>query len=113
MLGKNPLLVDRTIYSFKGKWQSPNSEDLHTNIYYFISQRPTFTTDFVNGREQLTQELEITCYGEHAFCVGDYFYLQDGERKRIEGVANNYFEPNIAIRDMLKQRIESQILILR
>lgn len=112
MIGKNPLLVDRRVYAFKGKWENPN-EDLPTNVYYFISSRPTLTADFVNGRETLTEQMEITCYGEHAFCSADYFYLQDGTRKRIEGIANNYFEHNIAVRDMLKPRIESQVLILK
>lgn len=111
MLGKNPLLVDRTIYAFKGKWQNPQ-QDTHTNIYYFISNKPTFSIDYNNGREELKQTLEITCYGEHAFCVNDKVTLQNGEIKEIVGIANNYFEPNIAIRDMVKQRIESQILVL-
>ncbi len=112
MLGqKNPLLVDRTIYAFKGKWQNPQ-QDISTSIYYFISNKPTFSIDYNNGREELKQTLEITCSGEHAFCVNDMFYLQNGEKKRIVGIANNYFEPNIAVRDMLKQRIESQILVL-
>ena len=112
MLGhKNPLLVDRTVYAFKGKWQNPQ-QDIFSNIYYFISNKPTFSIEYSNGREELKQTLEITCYGEHAFCVGDIIALQDGERKEIVGIANNYFEPNIAIRDMLKQRIESQILVL-
>ena len=112
MLGhKNPLLVDRTLYAFKGKWQNPQ-EDLPTNIYYFISQRPTFTNEWENGRETLKQVMEITCFGEHAFCVGDKIVLQTGEEKQIYGIANNYFEANIAVRDLLKQRIESQILVL-
>lgn len=112
MLGqKNPLLVDRTIYAFKGKWQNPQ-QDIPSNIYYFISNKPTFSIEYNNGREEMTQTLEVTCYGEHPFCINDIFTLQNGEQKRIVGVANNYFEPNIAVRDMLKQRIESQILVL-
>jgi len=112
MLGqKNPLLVDRTIYAFKGTWKNPQ-QDIKTNVYYFISNKPTFSIEYNNGREEMKQTLEITCFGEHAFCVNDLFALQNGEIKRIVGVANNYFESNIAIRDMLKQRIESQILVL-
>lgn len=112
MLGsRNPLLVDRRIYAFKGSWKSPNN-DINENVYYFISEKPTLTKSFVNGREQLVQVMEITCFGEHAFCEGDRFTLQTGEEKRIEGIINSYFESNIAIRDMLKQRIESQVLIL-
>lgn len=112
MLGsKNPLLVNRRTYAFKGQWQSPNN-DVGENIYYFISQQPTMAKTFVNGREQLTIVMEITCFGEHPICEGDMFVLQTGEVKRIEGITNNYFESNIAVRDMLKQRIESQVLIL-
>ena len=112
MLGqKNPLLVDRTIYAFKGTWQNPQ-QDIPTNVYYFISNRPTFSIDYNNGREEMQQTLEITCFGEHPFCINDKITLQTGEVKEIIGVANNYFESNIAIRDMLKQRIESQVLVL-
>lgn len=112
MLGnKNPLLVDRRIYAFKGSWKSPNN-DYGENIYYFISLQPTLTTELKQGREQLVQVMEITCYGEHAFVEGDYFYLQDGTKRRIEGITNEYLESNIAIRDMLKQRIGRQVLVL-
>ena len=112
MLGKkNPLLVDRTTYAFVGKWHSPK-DDIPTNFYYFINNKPTFTTTYKNGREELTQVFEITCFGEHAFAINDIIYLQDGSKQRIVGIANNYYESNIAVRDMLKQRIESQILVL-
>lgn len=112
MLGsKNPLLVDRRIYAFKGKWLSPNG-DFVENLYYFISQQPTLTPSFVNGREQLEQVMEITCFGEHAFCEGDILLLQTGEEKRISNITNEYIESNIAVRDLLKQRIGSQVLTL-
>lgn len=112
MLGqKNPLLVDRTLYAFKGKWQNPQ-QDLPTNIFYFISQTPTFTNKYENGREVLKETMEITCFGEHPFCISDIITLQNGEKKRVMGITNNYFEANIAVRDMLKARIESQVLVL-
>lgn len=112
MIGsKNPLLVDRRVYAFKGGWKSPNS-DIVENIFYFISGKPTFVSEYKNGREQLVQEMEITCFGEHAFVNGDFIYLQTGEKFRIKGIANEYIESNIAIRDMLKQRIGQQVLVL-
>lgn len=109
---KNPILVDRRVYAFKGKWKSPNN-DISESIFYFISNKPTLTTRYINGKETIEQVIEITCYGEHAFAIEDEIVLQTGERFMIDGIANNYFEPNIAVRDMLKQRIESQILVLK
>lgn len=113
MLGqKNSIIVDRKLYTFKGKWENPQ-QDLHDNIFYFISQPATLTTEWKNGREELVQVLEITCYGEHPFAINDVITLQNGEKFRVESIINNYFEANIAVRDMLKQRIESQVLTIR
>lgn len=108
---KNPFICDRRVYSFKGSWKSPNN-DIKETIYYYVSSKPTFKVTYQNGREELQQSLDITVFGEHAFCVNDIITLQTGETYRIGGIANTYFEPNIAIRDMVKQRIENQVLVL-
>ena len=47
---KNPILVDRRIYAFKGKWHKPRN-DIETNIYYFVSTQMTLVEDYENGRE--------------------------------------------------------------
>lgn len=112
MLGKrNPLFVDRTTYSFKGKWKSPNN-DIYENIYYFVASPMTLQVDYENGREQVKQVINITCANEHPFVKGDYFYLDNGTKMRIYGITNNFYEPNIAVRDLIKPRIESQTLVL-
>ena len=112
MLGtKNPLLVDRKVYSYKGKWKS-QKDDYETNIYYFISTPMTLTGSWENGRETMTPTIGITAFGEHAFCRHDIITLQDGSEFEIVDVTNNYFEPNIQVRDMLKQRVESQEITL-
>lgn len=113
MIGlKNQLLVDRSVYSFKGKWKSPN-QDLATPLFYFISKPETLVLEWKNGREEFTPEIEITICGEHAIIVGDYFTLDSGVRRMVYGVSINYKEHNIAVRDLLKPTIESMVLILR
>ena len=38
---KTPILCDRRVFSFKGKWKSPNN-DYEENIYYFIKHLNLF-----------------------------------------------------------------------
>lgn len=113
MLGlKNNLLVDRRTYTFMGHWKNPQ-QDLESVVYYFVSQPMTLVNEWRNGREQLVPQLEITICGEFPIVCGDYITLQNNEVKRVEGISLNYFESNIAVRDMLKQRVESMVITLR
>lgn len=113
MLGtKNPFILDRRVYAFKGKWKNPQNDHLE-NIYYFVSTPLTLATTWENGREEIRPTISITTFGEHAFCEHDIFYLQDGTKFEIGDITNNYFEPNIQVRDMLKPRIENQELTLK
>lgn len=112
MLGsKNTILVDRRVYAFKGIWQNPQ-QDVSDICYYFISQQMTLTTEYRNGREQLRPQMEITIYGEKPIVVGDHFTLQSGEKYRVLAITYNYVEHNIAVRDMLKQKISNMIITL-
>lgn len=113
MLGlKNALLVDRTVYSFKGKFKNPNN-DVYTTVYYFISKPETLVVDYKNGIETFTPELEITIKGEHPILVNDYFTLDNGTKRKVYGVSLNYKEHNIAVRDLLKPVVDSMVLVLR
>lgn len=109
---KNPILVDRRIYAFKGKWHKPRN-DIETNIYYFVSTQMTLVEDYENGRERLAQQLEITIFGEHPIIKGDLITLDNGQQMKVFGVSYNYVEHNIAVRDMLKPTIASMVLTLR
>lgn len=112
MIGtKNALLVDRRVYAYKGKWKS-QKDDLEVNIYYFISAPMTLTESWENCRETIKPTIGITSFGEHAFCTHDIITLQDGTTFEIKEFTNNYFEPNIQVRDMVKQRVESQEITL-
>lgn len=111
MNGKSALFCNRLVYPYKGKWKSPQN-DIEENIYYFISQPATFTPTYKNGREQLEIEMEITVFGGKPIAVRDTITLQDGSIHKIVGVTNNYIESSLYVRDMLKQRIGSQVLVL-
>ena len=112
MLGtKNQLVCDRRVYCFKGKWKNPNN-DYDQVIYYFISTPMTLVGTWENGREQVKTTLGITVFGEHAFCKHDIIYLQTGEKYEVNDITNNYFESNIQVRDLLKQRAQSQEVTL-
>lgn len=112
MLGtKNPTLCNRKVYEFKGKWKNPKNDYAQT-IYYFISTPMTLVSTWENGREQVKSTLGITVFGEHAFCEHDIITLQDGTTFEVHDFTNNYFASNIQIRDMVKQRVESQEVTL-
>lgn len=108
---KCAMLVDRRVYAFKGKWKNPQ-EDTSENIFYFFSQPFTMVETYQNGRETLKRTCEITIFGGKAICERDIITLQDGTEMRVASVTPNYFESNILIRDMLKQRIESMVVVL-
>lgn len=113
MLGsKNNLLVDRRVYAFKGTWKDV-SQDLSRLVYYYVEKPMTLVEDFKGGRETLTPQITINVFGEFPICVHDIFTLQNGERYKVEDITFNYFESNILVRDMLKQRVQSMTLTLQ
>lgn len=113
MLGRrNHFIVDRKIYSFKGSWKNPQ-QDIETVIYYFVSRPQTFITEWQNGRETIVPQMEITVFGEHPIVKDDIITLDNGSKYKVVEHTLNPYEPNIAVRDMLKPRVESMVLVLR
>ena len=55
---KTPILCDRRVYAFKGKWKNPNN-DIADNIYYFIKENLTLVPSYVNGREEYVETITI------------------------------------------------------
>lgn len=108
---KTPILCDRRVYTFKGKWQNPQ-QDIHSNIYYFIKEYPTLVPTYTNGREELVETLTITCFGSHPFCKEDDITLENGKTYKIHEILPINYEPNILVRDMLKPRYASVDLVL-
>ena len=108
---KTPLLVDRRIYDKRGKWKSPNN-DIEENIFYFIKEPLTMTHDFVNGREELVETITIVVFGSKPIAMKDKIILADNHEYEVVGITPKYFESNILVKDMLKQRIESLELVL-
>lgn len=108
---KTPILCDRRVYSFKGKWKSPNN-DIAENIFYYVKEPLTLVSEYVNGREEFKESITIVAFGSKPFAKEDNITLQNGVTYRIIGLAPNEIEPNILVRDMLKPRYESVTIIL-
>ena len=108
---KTPLLCDRRVYDKKGKWKSPK-QDLEENIFYFIKEPLTIVSDYRNGQETMVETLTITIFGGKPIIKEDTITLQDGTTYKVVGFTINYFEDNVLLKDMLKQRIESMTLTL-
>ena len=103
---KTPLLCDRRVYAFKGKWKSPNN-DIEENCFYYIKEPLTLVPTYVNGREEVKETLTICVFGTKPFAKEDDFTLQNGTTYRIVNITPNELETNILVRDMLKPRYES------
>ena len=108
---KTKILCDRRIYDKKGKWLNPLT-DLYENVFYYIKEPLHLESSYANGREQLKETIGIVVYGGKPFAVCDKIILENGMAYEISNFTINYFESNILIKDMLKQRIESMELTL-
>lgn len=108
---KTPILCDRRVYAFKGKWRNPQN-DIDENIFYFIKQPLTLVASYENGREQLKETITICAFGSKPFAKEDTITLDNGVKYKIVQLIPNFYESNILVRDMLKPRIESFDIIL-
>ena len=111
MFYKPQIFCDRRIYDKKGKWKSPNN-NIAENIFYFIKEPLTIVSDYRNGQETMVETLTITIFGGKPIIKEDTITLQDGTTYKVVGFTINYFEDNVLLKDMLKQRIESMDLTL-
>lgn len=111
MLGKNDILVDRNIYTFKGSWKSPNNDKTEP-IFYFISSPMTMRTNTRNGVDEIAETMEITIFGEKPICSYDEITLQTGEKLRVDTFTPIFAEHCIEVRDLLKPRVVNMILTL-
>jgi len=109
---KTPIICDRRVYDKKGKWQNPN-QDLHDNIFYFIKEPLSIEQGYRNGRETMIETLTITVFGGKQIVKGDKITLETGEEMEVHDITINYIESNIAIKDLVKPRIESMELHLQ
>jgi len=109
---KTPFLCDRRVYDKKGKWKSPNN-DIAENIFYFVKEPLTLVPSYdAHGREQMKETITITVFGGKPFIKEDVIILEDGTPMRVSSYTVNYFETNILVKDLLKQRTESIDLVL-
>lgn len=110
---KTPFLCDRRIYDKRGKWKSPNN-DVEENIYYFVKTPMTLSAEYDRyGREELKPTITIVIFGSKPIVKEDTITLEDGHKMKVgENIVLNYFESNILVKDLLKQRIESMEVVL-
>lgn len=109
---KTPIICDRRVYDKRGKWKSPNN-DFAENIFYFVREPLTLVPSYDQfGREELKETITITIFGGKEIVKEDNIYLEDGTRYKVVGITYHFFESNVLIKDMLKQRIESMDLVL-
>ena len=109
---KTPILCDRRVYDKKGKWKSPNN-DIAENIFYFIKEPLSLSSDYVNGREELKETITITIFGGKPITQYDEITLDNGKKYLVSSIPTiNYVEHNILVKDMLKPRIASMEVVL-
>ena len=108
---KTPILCDRRVFTYKGKWKSPNN-DIAENIFYYIQDPLTLTTEYHNGREEIKETMSIVVFGGKPIAQYDNITLDNGKEYTVGEIDYNYIEPNILVRDMLKPRVASMVIQL-
>ena len=108
---KTPILCDRRVFTYKGKWKSPNN-DIAENIFYYIQEPLTLTTEYHNGREEIKETMSIVVFGGKPIAQYDNITLDNGKEYTVGEIDYNYIEPNILVRDMLKPRVASMVIQL-
>lgn len=103
---KTPILCDRRLYDKKGKWKSPNN-DITENIFYYIKEPLTLTTEYHNGREEIKESLSIVVFGGKPIAQYDKINLDNGKEYTVGEITYNFVEHNILLKDMLKPRVAS------
>ena len=108
---KTPILCDRRVFTYKGKWKSPNN-DIAENIFYYIQDPLTLTTEYHNGREEIKETMTIVVFGGKPIAQYDFITLDNGKQYVVGEIDYNFIEPNILVRDMLKPRVASMVIQL-
>lgn len=108
---KTPILCDRRIYDKKGKWKSPNN-DIEENIYYYIKEPLSLTTNYYNGREEIKETMVIVVFGGKPIIQYDKITTDTGTEYSVGQISYNYVEHNVLVKDMLKPRIGSIEIVL-
>ena len=108
-----PFICDRRLYNKKGRWKNPN-QDVDEPIFYFEKEPLTLESIYENGREEIKETLTIVVFGARPIIAYDKIVLENGKEYCVSanGVTYNAFEPNILVRDMLKPRYTSMVLVL-
>lgn len=105
------IYCDRRVYDKVGKWYNPLSL-CYEPFYYFIKEPFTMVSEYRNGREELATTGTITVFGAKPFAKEDKVILENETEYKIIGFSPKYFESNILVKDMLKQRIAEIDLVL-
>lgn len=108
---KTPLFCDRRVYDKKGKWKNPQ-QDIEDNIFYFIKEPLTISSEYRNGQEEMVETMTIVVFGSKPIVKDDIITLEDGTEFMVVALTMNYVETNVLVKDMLKPRVMSIELVL-
>lgn len=109
---KTPIYCDRRVYDKRGQWYNKTTQ-IWENVFYFIKEDLTMIPSYENGREQLKESITITVYGGKPIAKEDKIILEDNVEFKVNNIVVRYIESNILVKDLLKQRIAEQDLILQ
>ena len=70
---KTPILCDRRVYAFKGKWRNPQN-DIDENIFYFVKEPLTLVSSYDRGREQFKETITICVFGNKVSIIESKSY---------------------------------------
>ena len=103
--------IDKKLYCFKGHWTDPD-DDTETDIFYYVMTPRTLVAKFNSGVESISSSMTIAVAGKHNFAINDLVILDTGETLSITKITVRHEQRNMAIRDLLKPRVQDIILEL-
>ena len=104
-------VVDRRTFLYEGTWQSPSNDQVEKIFYYYVQPLTLAMTN-----EFAKQAIKPTCvigvHGEHHFVKGDVITLHDGLELQVTEQTFVYRQGNIAIRHLLKSKVQETQVVL-
>jgi hypothetical protein len=104
-------VIDRRTYLYEGSWQSPTN-DLTEKIFYYYLQPLTLALTNEFAKQAVKPTCVIGVHGEHKFVKGDVITLHDGLTLQVTEQTFVYRTGNIAVRHMLKSKVQETQVVL-
>lgn len=104
--------IDKKLYCYKGTWQDPHNDE-PTVFFYYINSPMTLLAKYNGNIESVGSSMSIIVAGEHRFAIGDTVSLETEQGElRIMKMTVNFVQRNMAVRDLLKPRVQDIMLEL-